>query len=664
MKNQYHLENSKTFGSAFRAYLVDLVRRRDVGDVPSNAVSLARTAVLTYAVPGLGGPIRMGKRTTTRDIETATQFLDSLSLDHVRTVLQAQDRYFDQVQAPVNVRKTNRYQANLLINWVTDQGLIVGDGQATDEELAEPTAKIYRHSSRDAHAQGKPLARDIRLTDRIRRDDFGLRPYEVNAELSQQMAALAQFEKDYLDHRQPTIENYAAFIYRFLGWQHLFKQVPLKELSLRGIIPYTPLKVSLEEIQAKYPDQEEAMTKVFFCQEMAKQTAERKALEAERLIEDYFTFYKDSSHTQVATLQGLVVVAKFLYFRDTENRNSRSGYTDIPIVRWLRQKMSAVNKIRKAQPKVIPYAKRSVPWETIPEVFKKQQEKVENVYYSRFYNNKDGIPRVSKSPRKPTAIAVDLQKLLVLGFFCFLPPDRNRTVSELEVGRTLVRGTFENGILIPMEDMASPEKAKWFINLAPDDYKTGGVYQEYCAPVDDVKLANGKTFYGYIQLWLDDYRPLFKPDHNLLFVKVKTTMGAIPGEPITYRNMTGWVKYLFVKYTGVPVVPQSIRKMYVTFLKNSNASEAELEAAARAMHHSRAMQSQQYDQQDLQDKLAPILAFNQRLLSQAFDASDKQALPLTADGQLKLCGLSDGQLKELMQSLRTEHRRRKPAKAA
>ncbi|MBD1877214.1 hypothetical protein H6F75_27400 [Nodosilinea sp. FACHB-131] len=663
MKNQYHLEKGRSFGSAFRAYLADLVRRMDVGDVSSNAVSLARTAVLTYAVPGLGGPVRAGKRTTTRDIETATEFLDSLSLDHVRNVSQAQDRYFKQVQVPADVRKTNRYQAKLFSNWVTDQGLIVGDGQETNEP-AKPAAKIYRHSSRDAHAQGKPRTRDIRLTERIRRDDFGLRSEEVNAELSQQMAALAQFEKNYLGHRLVTVNNYASFIYRVLGWQYHFKRVPLEELSLKGIIPYVPLRVSLEEIQTKHSDPEEVMTKFLLRQQMAKQMAEQKALEAERLIEDYCAFYQDSPRTQVTTIQALIVVAKFFYFRDTGNTTSRSGYSDIPMVCRLRQKMSAVNKICKSKPKAIPYAKRSVPWETIPEVFKKQQEKVENAYYSQVFERKKGPPKVSRQRREPSAIAVDLQKLLVLGFFCFLPPDRNRTVSELEVNRTLVRGTFKNGILIPMEDMASPEKAKWFINLGPEDYKTGPVYQEYCAPVDDIQLTNGKTFYGYIQLWLDDYRPLFKPNHNRLFVKVKTTMGATPGEPITYRNMTSWVKYLFVKYTGVPVVPQSLRKMYVTFLKNSNASEAELEAAARAMHHSRAMQAAQYDEQELQDKLAPILAFNQRLLSQAFDASDKQALPLTADGQLKLCDLSDGQLKELMQFLRAEHRRRSQGKVA
>lgn len=664
MKNQYHLEKGQTCGTAFRAYLADLVRQIDVGDASANAVSLARTAVLTYAVPGLGGPVRAGKRTTSSDIEAATQFLDSLSLNRVKEIVQAQETYFDQVQAPVSVRKTNRYQAKLFINWVTDKGLLADASQGVAANLAKPSAKIYRHSSREAHAQGKPHTRDIRLTDRIRRDDFGLRPEEANAELSQQMATLAQFEKDYLNHTLPTIQNYAAFIYRVLGWQHHFKKVPLEELSLKRIIPYTPLRVLLEEIQSKYSDPEEVMTKFLLRQQMAKQMAEQKALETERLIEDYCAFYQDSPHTQVATLQSLIVVAKSFYFRDTENTSSKSGYTDIPMVCRLRQKLVIVNKLRKSKPKVIAHQKRSVPWGSALEVIRKQQEKVDSAYYSQVFKRKDGTLKVSKQRRKSTAIAVDLQKLLAIGLFCFIPPDRNRTISELEIGRTLIRGSLENGVLVPMEDMASPEQATWFINLSPEDYKTGKVYQDYCAPVDDIQLANGKTFYGYIQRWLDDYRPLFKPDHNRLFVKVRATKGATTGEHITYRNMTGWVKYLFVKYTGVPVVPQSLRKMYVTFLKNSNASEAELEAAARAMHHSRAMQSAQYDEQELQDKLAPILAFNQRLLSQAFDASDKQALPLTADGQLKLCDLSDGQLKDLMQSLRAEHRRRKPAKTS
>ncbi len=377
MKNQYHPNKEYTLGGLFRAYLTDLTQRMESGEVAKNAVSLARTAILKYAVPGLGGPVCSGKRTTQADIEGAMRFLDSLLSDRVQAVVAAQERYFEQAQVAAQVRKTNRYQAKLLVNWVANQGLMAGEEQATDPAMekgkAKPAAKIYRHSSRDAHVQGKLRTREIRLTDRIRRPDFGLRPDEVNAELSQQMATLAQFERDYLDHRPPTINNYAAFIYRVLGWQHRFKQIPLEDLSLQGIIPYTPLKVSLEEIEGKYSDHEEVMAKFFYSQESAKYMAKQKALEAERLIEEYCAFYQDSLQTQIQTLQALIVVAKCLYFRDTENTNSKSGYTDIPIICRLQQKLSAVSKVSKSKTKVISYAKRSVSWEMILDVFKMRQ---------------------------------------------------------------------------------------------------------------------------------------------------------------------------------------------------------------------------------------------------------------------------------------------------
>lgn len=660
MRNQYHPDKGYTLGGIFRAYLIDLTHQMEIGKVPRNAVSLARTAILTYAVPGLGGPIRSGKRTTQADIDAAMHFLDSLLSDRVREVVAAQERYFEQAQVAAKVRKTNRYQANLFLTWATEQGLL---GETVLEEVP-PAPQVYRHSRREEHLKGKPYVKDLRLTDRQRRDDFGLRPEEMNDPLQQQMAALAQFEQDYLNHRQATINNYGAFILRVLGWQHRYRQVPLDELSLYGIIPKTPLKVSLTEIQARYPDPEEAMTKFLLRQQLVRQQAEQQAQEADRWLEEYLAFYQDSPHTQVQTIQALIAVAKSFYVRDTANTNSKSGYTDIPIVVRLRQKLSALNQNVESMPQAIPYAKRSVPWETVLEVFKQQQEKVENVYYSQVFKHKDGTTRVSRMRRKPKAIAVDLQKLLALGFFCLIPPERNRTISELEVGRTLVRGTMENGLLVPMEDMSNPERAQWFLNLTAKDYKTGKVYKDYCAPIEDIPLAYGKTFYTYIQLWLEEYRPLFNPDHQRLFIKTKTTMGATPGESITYRNMTGWIKYLFFHYTGVPVVPKLLRKMYVTHLKNRNASEAELEAAARAMHHSRAMQSAEYDQQDLQDKLAPIRAFNQRLLAQAFDGVERPPLPLTADGQLKLADLSDEHLKALLKSLRAEEKRRKQSQVA
>ncbi len=664
MSKQYHPKRFGSVGAAFRAYQAELKRRIERGELPSNAVSLTRTALLTYTVSGFGGPVRKGQRSTTADIEAAIQFLDTLPLDQLHEAYEAQDRAFNQRQVPAKVRKTNRYQLKLFLDRLIEQG-VLDNPEKSDDGTPQSDLKIYRHSSRDAHKQGKIPLRDVRLTDRKRRDDFSLLTEERNPKLEEDMASLAVFEDKVLDHELPTIENYADFIYRMLGWLYRFQHRPLEQLSLQSLIPYTPLKVSLAEIQAQYPNPEEAMTKFYLRQQTAQQMAEHQAQEAEALIDDYCVFYQDSIGTQVTTLQALIAIAKWLYFHDTVNRNSKSGFNDIPIIRRLRQKLAALNKIRKSQPRAIAHQKRSVPWEVALEVIQLLQEKVETTHYSCLTKNRKGQPTVARNRRAATAIAHDLQKLLAICFFCFIPPDRTRTVAELEPGRTLIRGAFENGIFISMDQMSRPEEANWFINLTPDDYKTGKIYKDYCAPVDDIELAYGKTFYGYLQSWLEEYRPLFNPEnHNRLFVKVKSTMGAIPGEPIAYRNMTSWIKYLFHKYTDVPVVPQSIRRMYVTFLKDSNASEAELEAAARAMHHSRAMQSAVYDQQELHDKLAPIMEFNQQVLRKTFQGKSKQTLPLTPEGQIRVRDLSDDQLKELQKEFRQEQRRRRQDKAS
>jgi hypothetical protein len=81
------------------------------------------------------------------------------------------------------------------------------------------------------------------------------------------------------------------------------------------------------------------------------------------------------------------------------------------------------------------------------------------------------------------------------------------------------------------------------------------------------------------------------------------------------------IKNIFVREAGKPVTAKELRKMYVTYLKDSGASEAELEAAACAMHHSRRMQSQIYDEQDRMNKMAPIVEFNERVWQKVYPGS-------------------------------------------
>ena len=86
------------------------------------------------------------------------------------------------------------------------------------------------------------------------------------------------------------------------------------------------------------------------------------------------------------------------------------------------------------------------------------------------------------------------------------------------------------------------------------------------------------------------------------------------------------VRELFFKHTGVPVAPKELRKMYVTYLKDSEATASELEAAAAIMRHSTKTQSDIYDQQKREGKVAPVQKFHERTMMAVFkDDQQKSA---------------------------------------
>lgn len=647
-------QSIKTVGAALRAYYRHLHQQIVTGQLRrENAIASVRTAVLTYTVRGWGGPAPAGKKASKAEVEEMTCFLDTLSLHMLYGAVEVQQQVFDQLGTQKKTQKVNRYHLRCFRKWVIEQGWLPGaEAAQAPPEVIVP----YKHSFNKAYEQGKARLKNLVLTGRKRKEDFGLRPEEMNETLAEQMKQYAHFCEAYLNHRPATINSYQAFLYRLLGWLARYEGVPLSELKLTLLVPFVPLTVPMGDNEQDW-EQDLDPARYLLAQEMLKRKAEGAAKRAEELFDKYCVFYKDAAHTQVATAQALITVAKFLYYRQTSNTNSKGGYNDIPVIRRLRQKRAEANNLRERTPKIVPYKERSVSWEEALEVLKQQQRKADELYHYKTINYK-GKPKVTRQRRAPIAIACDIQRLLVICFFALIPPDRNRTVRELELGRTLIKGVKQGDLFVPVEEMAYPEHAKWYINLEPGDYKTGKIYGMYCAPIENVELAGGKTFYDYLQTWIDQYRPLFKPNHNVLFVKVKGALGGKAGQPMSRANLTSCVKALFYKFTGVPVIPQSLRKMYVTYLKDKRASKAEMEAAARAMKHSTLMQNSEYDEQELENKLAPIVELNQHLVRRVFQSADKQPLPLTADGQLETGKLTEAQIKQLLSDLRWELKRR------
>ncbi len=93
--------------------------------------------------------------------------------------------------------------------------------------------------------------------------------------------------------------------------------------------------------------------------------------------------------------------------------------------------------------------------------------------------------------------------------------------------------------------------------------------------------------------------------------------------------------------------------MFATYLNQVGASEAELEAAAAAMHHSRSTQRLHYDRQDKINKVQSVIELNRCLFDSIRNHSlSLEALPLTEGQWVDYRCLTDQQVQSLLQQIK------------
>eukprot|EP00977_Amphora_coffeiformis_P010869 scaffold2554_cov156-Amphora_coffeaeformis.AAC.6 len=182
-------------------------------------------------------------------------------------------------------------------------------------------------------------------------------------------------------------------------------------------------------------------------------------------------------------------------------------------------------------------------------------------------------------------IAVALQRYLVLAIFATVP-DRQRTIRELEINKSLVK---------------DPRTGMWSIKHSQNDYKTGKTYGER----PSLQLQ-GLT--DDIDLFLQHWRPKLQPLTDLVFVQQRTR------KPLTQDSVYQIVGRACYQFTGQRTNPHLLRDMIVTHVRESTTtSEAELEALAMLMGHSVAIQRASYDRRTLTQKVAPAIELMQQV---------------------------------------------------
>ena len=278
-----------------------------------------------------------------------------------------------------------------------------------------------------------------------------------------------------------------------------------------------------------------------------------------------------SPHTVGLAVRSIMAAAKCLYHdvSASEPRDGDKAYADLGVVKELRAMSKEWRTAGRLAPRAADEKAKWLEWDEYLELVAELK---------RECAGRDETGRA----RSPAAVAWSLQRYLVAAMLACVP-DRQRTLRELEVGRTLV---WEGG--------------RWVIRHGPDDYKTGRAYGER------PPLVLAPSLYPELGAFLDHWRAHLKPSHGLVF---STTTGG----PLTGQALHKMFQLAAHRLTGQKTNPHLVRDMVVTHLRGGDATERELEALALYMGHSVEMQRQTYDRRTKADKVEPAVGLLERL---------------------------------------------------
>ena len=327
---------------------------------------------------------------------------------------------------------------------------------------------------------------------------------------------------------------------------------------------------------------------------------------------------------ELVALRAFVAAAKFLHgdAGEDEARDVDRPYARVPLVAQLRRlNKDAGRRASRASP-VADVRKKWLSWDQYLGLVKRLEDEVAPRWHAG-------------GTRTDAAVAWSLQRFLVFGVLSCVP-DRQRTIRELEIGRTLFKEHKEDGgternassrersehytrsspsggdsveILAPRSRSGAGRSTwidlrtdateadydyRWVIKHGPEDYKTGRNYGER------PPMVLAPSLYGALEEWIERRRAHLAPRHANLFT-------ARNGAPLTDVGVHSLLTSTSYRLTGRRVNPHLVRDMIITHLRGTDASERQLEALAIYMGHSLAMQKGTYDRRSKAEKVAPAV---------------------------------------------------------
>jgi hypothetical protein len=426
----------------------------------------------------------------------------------------------------------------------------------------------------------------------------------INSKLQKQ---LDEYQKWRLanDVTPGSIENEDEQILQVMGWLHRYEHIGLEELCFERVITRSKLIL----LASEYQDYQQ----YWLAKEGSTQAAREQADQDIKRVERYLKFVGDNPSTQCRRIFIILCIAKFVY-RDLLGSDDFPDDRDIPVLRRLLELQAKTKKRTKYTPQTVSYADTSVSWEEAITVMEQARQRVKQVVLPQRARSRKGY----QLERRPdTAIAHALQVFLSVAF-CLVIPSRSRTFYELEIGRTFKAGILAKTKFITVQDLHDQglweerkHELRFYIHHTYKDSKTGKsmtpVMVEnggWWAEIPNLLFDDGAvSLYDYIERWLTWGRNVHgKVEHNYFFCQTHQP------KPLKGGDWSHRIKTVFETYTGIPVPPKNIRKMF------SCAFPEHAPAAAMLLEHSERMHTTNYDMRQTIDKVRPVMEANEQFI--------------------------------------------------
>ena len=299
-----------------------------------------------------------------------------------------------------------------------------------------------------------------------------------------------------------------------------------------------------------------------------------------------------SNNYEANLLRGLTKLLKFRFVTESsaDPTYGEKSFHDIAAVRELRRlQRDASRRQTKSSERSSDEKRKWLSWKEYLGVVEALKEEVADELEQLVRDREEGRSSGGLPPSNiGRRIAKKYQRYLLLAFFSSLP-DRQRTMRELEIGRTFIRNDETN---------------TWEVKHGREDYKTGNTYGD--RPPLGLSAALTSAIDDYLKYW----RPYLKPSSDHFFVGPQT------GKPLTVEGVRYLVGKACFDHTGKKTNPHLLRDMIVTHVRDSpDVSERDLEALALFMGHSVSMQKSSYDRRTLDQKVAPAVSLLQSINS-------------------------------------------------